>query len=232
MSAKEQIKPSPPWVLIAAFIAFLGVSAYVIKVSMEDDGPRRKNNTATVTLLKPPPPPVIKEKPPELQQPKEVPKKEEFIDTEQNEEPRNANSDDSTPAGDTLGVDADGGAGSDGFGLVGKKGGRSILAGGGSGQVSLLNKFAGYTYKVTTEIKKKVMKRLDEEGGIPRGRLQAVVRVTVDDDGRVIDFRLTGSSGNSKMDQAVIDSLHSCRISEPPPETMPRTMSIKIISQG
>ncbi len=225
-------KKSPPWILIGVFILFVGGGVYLVKTILSEDAPRRKDTTATVTLLKPPPPPVIREKPPEPEPVKEM-KKEEIIDPGvKNESPQNDNQDD-TPTGNDLGVDAEGGAGSDGFGLVGKKGGRSILAGGGGfGKGSLLAKFSGYTQVVTTELRKKVMKRLDEEGGIPRGKLQAVVRVTVDSDGRVSDYRIIGSSGNSRMDEAIIQSLRSFRASEAPPEGMPKTMDIRIASQG
>ena len=111
-----------------------------------------------------PPPVVIKEKPPEPEPVKETQKKEDIIDPEQkNESPAAPNADnDNTPAGDKLGLDAEGGAGNDAFGLVGKKGGRSLLAGGnGMGAISLLNKYAGYTQILTTTIRKKVMKSLD-----------------------------------------------------------------------
>jgi TonB family protein len=230
MSDDEE-KQSISWVLIAVFVLLAGGGAYIVKTVMSGGEPRKKDAIATVTLLKPQP--VIKEKPPEPEPVKEVPK-EDIINPEVNEAqaPQNDNQD-NTPAGDRLGVDAEGGAGSDSFGLVGKKGGRSFLAGGpGIGKGSFLTKFASYTQIVTTELRKKVMKRLDEEGGIPKGKLQAVVRVSVDMDGKVIDYRIIGSSGNNKMDEAIIDSLRSLRISEPPPESMPRTMDIRIISQG
>ena len=230
MSDDEE-KQSISWVLIAVFILLAGGGAYIVKTFMSGGEPRKKDTIATVTLLKPP---MIKEKLPEPEQVKEIPKKEEIINPEVNETqtPQNDNQD-NTPAGDSLGVDAEGGAGSDSFGLVGKKGGRSLLAGGsGSGKISLLTKFTGYTQIVTTELRKKVMKHLDEEGGIPKGKLQAVVRVSVDTDGKIIDYRIIGSSGNTRMDEAIIDSLRSLRISEPPPEGMRHTMDIRIISQG
>lgn len=227
-------KKSIPWVLIAVLIGLAGGGVYLVKTVLSEDEPRRKNTTATVTLLKLPPP-VIKEKPPEPELPKEAPKKEELIDPgPQQESPNPQNADnDNAPAGDKLGVDAEGGAGGDSFGLVGKKGGRSILAGGGGfGKLSLLNKFSGYAQIVQTEVKKKVMRRLDEQGGIPKGKLQAVVRVRVDGDGAIIDYRIIGSSGNNRMDDAVVQALRSLQISESPPEGMPRTLDIKISSQG
>ena len=234
MSDMPDKKPSVSWGLIALMIIVLGAGIYIVKVAMSDTVPRKKNTVATVTLMKPPPV-VIKEKPPEPEPVKETQKKEDIIDPEQkNESPATPNADnDNTPAGDKLGLDAEGGAGNDAFGLVGKKGGRSLLAGGnGMGAISLLNKYAGYTQIVTTTIRKKVMKSLDEEGGIPKGKLQAVVRLSVDSDGAVVGFRIIGSSGNNRMDEVVLRTLGSIKISEPPPNGMPRTMDIRITSQG
>lgn len=234
MSHKHK-KKAPPWVLIAVTVAFVGGGVYIVKNVLSEDSPRKKTPVATVTLLKPPPPIMIKEKPPELQPPKETQKKEEIIDPLENQAqtPQNSDSRDNTPAGDNLGVDAEGGAGGDSFGLVGKKGGRSILSGGGGfGKISLLNKYAGYAQVVQTEVKKKVMKRLNEEGGIPKGKLQAVIRVTVDNEGAIETYRIIGSSGNNRMDDAVKEALQHLKISEPPPDGMPRTMDIKISSQG
>jgi TonB family protein len=76
------------------------------------------------------------------------------------------------------------------------------------------------------------MKRLDEEGGIPKGTLQAIVRISVDSNGAVTAYKIIGSSGNNKIDGAVKSSLMNIKISEPPPDGMPRTMDIKIKSQG
>ncbi|HUI45122.1 MAG TPA: TonB family protein [Nitrospirota bacterium] len=230
MSGKQE-KKSFPWILITVMIVLTAGGVYIVKTVLSENEPRRKDTTATVTLLKPPPPVQVREKPPEI---KEVPK-ENIIDPGVKNETQNQNagSKDNTQAGDNLGVDTEGGAGSDSFGLVGKKGGRSIIAGGsGVGNLSLLTRFSAYTQIVTTEIRKKVMKRLDEKGGIPTGKLQAVVRIKVDIDGKVTDYQIIGSSGNNRVDDAVIQSLRSLRISEPPPEGMPRTMNIRIISQG
>ena len=99
------------------------------------------------------------------------------------------------------------------------------------GRLSFLSKFSGYSHIVETEIRKKVMKRLDEDGGIPKGKLQAVVRVSLDSSGSY-KYKIIGSSGNHKMDEAIKQSLAEIKISEPPPDGMPRTMTIKITSQG
>lgn len=232
LSDKKIKKPAPkPFGLIALMVVFLVAAMYIVKMVLSEDGPHNKSSVTTVTLLKPPPPLQVKEKPPEPEI-KQIQKKEEIIDQIPKDEPKNAEND-STPAGDKLGLDAEGKAGSDAFGLAGKKGGRSLLAGGdGMGRLSLLSKFAGYTKMVETEIRKKVMHRLDEDGGIPKGKLQTIVRISVDSNGAVLASKIIGSSGNNKMDEAVISSIVHIKLSEPPPEGMPRTMNIKISSQG
>jgi len=236
MSDKQKTQQSTvSWGLIALVIVFLGGAAYIIVNVLSGEGPRKRDSVATVTLLKPPPV-QVKEKLPEPEPVKEMQKKEEIVDPTQGpkDEPQN-NENDNTPAGDKLGLDAEGKAGGDSFGLVGKKGGRSLLSGdggGGMGRLSLLSKFGWYTQIVETEIRKKVMKHLDENGGIPRGKLQAVVQVSVDSVGAIVKYKIIGSSGNHKMDDAVKQSIGDIKISEPPPEGMPRTMSIRVTSQS
>jgi TonB family protein len=230
VTTKPEKKISAGQILLGGGVILLtGVGIYMVKSVLSETYTPHKSTVATVTLLKPPPV-MVKEKPPEPIN--DIQKKEEVVETIQNEQPKSADSD-NTPAGDKLGVDAEGGAGSDNYGLVGRKGGRSLLAGGdGMGRISLLSKFAEYTQVVSTQIKKKIMKRLDEDGGIPKGNLHAIVRISVDSEGAIVDYKIVGSSGNHKMDEAVRQSLPHIRITEPPPDGMPRTMTIKISSQG
>jgi TonB family protein len=54
----------------------------------------------------------------------------------------------------------------------------------------------------------------------------------LDEGGRVVNYSLYGSSGNDTMDQTVKEALKVTRISEPPPEGMPKAMKIKISSKG
>lgn len=231
MSARrEDTRPSIPLGLIAIMVFVLAGGAWGVKAFLMDDSPRRKSPVTTVTLLRPPPPVQAKEKPPEPVI-KEVPKKEEIITPGPKDQPENSS--DNTPAGDKLGLDAEGGAGSDAFGLVGKKGGRSLLAGGdGLGKYSLLSKFGWYNQIVEREITRKVMRSLEENGGVQKGKLKTVLRVSLDGRGAVTNYRIIGSSGNHKMDEAVLQAVEGIRISEPPPEGMPRTMVLRISSQG
>lgn len=224
----------------AVVLVIIGGIGFVSKVMLTDTDAPRKNKITTVSLVKPPEQP--KEKPPEPEPPKEMPKPQQ-IETPtmaQPDSPQQASQapDDGPAAGSDLGVDGEGGAGSDGFGLVGKKGGRAITLGGGGGggggmnRLSLLAKYGWYTKKVQDEIRGKVKSLLNDNGGFPKGKLQAVVKLTLDARGGVVDHRIVGSSGDTRMDEAVRKSLAMVRISEAPPADMPRTMTIKISSLG
>jgi TonB family protein len=237
MSDKQPQKTSAvSWALIGLMVVGVGASVYVVKSVLSDDSPRRKSSTTTVTLLKPPPP-QVREKPPEPEPVKQVQKEEVIADIPQNaaQQDKPAGEPDNAPAGSNLGVDAVGGAGGDAFGLVGNKGGRSILAGGGGsggGSQSLLTRYSGYVQNVQAEIQKKVMQRLDEQGWFPKGKLQASIRIVVDSNGRVTEYRLIGSSGNHKLDEAAALTLNNYKFREPPPNGKTNSMVIRISSQS
>lgn len=225
-----------PGVIGLAFLVGIG---FLVKVVLTDSGPRQKQQISTVTLLKPPPD--VKEKPPEPEVAKEIPKDTMTAPTEA-PQPQNQAQDqqqDAPPAGADLGVEGDGAAGSDGFGLSAKKKGtgRDITLGGGGGgggmnKLALMSKYGWYTSKVQEEIKKQMRKLLDQEGGIPKGKFQATVRIQLDAKGAVVKYQLVASSGNDKMDEALKGSLPGLRISQPPPDGMPAGMTLRIVSQG
>jgi TonB family protein len=58
------------------------------------------------------------------------------------------------------------------------------------------------------------------------------VNITLDGEGNIVDFDISNSSGNSQMDAAVLASLRMAKISEPPPEDMPKTVKLKISAKG
>jgi protein TonB len=217
-------------------IVFLAGIGFLVKVVLTDVGPRRKDQISTVTLLKPPPP-EVKEKLPEPEVPKEAPKQtiETPVEAPQPQDQPQDQSQDNTPAGSDLGVDGEGGAGSDGFGLVGKKGGRAITLGGGGGgmnRLNLLAKFGRYVQKVQEEIRAQVNRQMEQDGGIPKGKYQTLVKITLNSKGSVVTYKIINSSGQQKIDKAVREALAAIRISESPPEGMPTGMTIKIASQG
>lgn len=211
-------------------LMFLGVVLGAIKLLLSDDGEKRRRQVRMVTLVKPPPPPKIKEKPPEP----EIEKKQEIIEQPQEEpepEPMDDMSDENASMDDNLGLDAEGTGGADGFGLRAKKGGRALI-GGSQGSASLLRRYGWYTAIIQDELRKKINKYMEENGGVPDGNLKAMVKIKVDDFGKIIDFSLLKTSGNKNLDQAVLEALKVSALSEPPPVGMPRTLQLKVSAKG
>jgi protein TonB len=231
---KHKKAPYQNWLVPGVIgLVFAVAVGFLIKVVLTDVGPRSKEKIQTVTLLKPPPD--VKEKPPEPEVPKEVPKQEVIQDIPQQQDtPQNDQPQDDTPAGSDLGVDAEGGAGGDSFGLVGKKGGRGITLGGGGGGMnrqSLMAKYGWYNQKIQEEIKKQVKKKMDQDGGMPKGKFQIVVKVAINDQGMIVKYHIVTASGNSKIDAALQATLGEIKLSELPPVGIPKSITLKI-TQG
>jgi len=201
--------------VVVGVLILVGIVAFVVrKLMVEDTGAVRQ--VQEVSLIKPPPPPKVEELPPQP----EV-QKEEIVAPEEAapEEPEGPS--DEPPPGQDLGVDAEGVAGSDSFGLVGKKGGRSLIGGGGSG----IQHYAFYTNMLKDEI----LRRLEKAGGLPPG-CQTVVIVELDERGAVKGCRIAGSSGNRRMDDAVLRAVGKIRaLREPPPAGMLRKIRVRVV---
>ena len=232
-------KEQKPWMgtalVLGVFALLIGFMAKMI-FSGESSGP--KKHIQVVKLLKPPPP-EVKEKPPEPEIPKEAPKQMEApveAPTPQ-DQPQDAPPDNAPPPGENLAVDGEGGAGDNAFGLGAKKGGRSITLGGGGGggglsRLSLLSKYGGYSQKMQSDIEKSVKKVLDENGGRPKGKQQTLLKLTLAPDGTVLRYAIVGSSGIERLDAAFKTALAGLKLSAPPPEGMPSSMTLRITTQG
>ncbi len=134
--------------------------------------------------------------------------------------------------GKDLGLDTEGGPGSDSFGLKGIPGGQTIIGGGGSGGGSPMGQYAWYARIIQDEIRDAVQKHLSQNGGIPKGRLETVVKIVLDDKGSIIRFEIMNSSGDHKMDDALKSTVKGMMISQRPPEGMPHALSLKVSTQG
>jgi protein TonB len=175
--------------------------------------PQKQVATEIRIVRPPPPPPEVKPPPP--------PPPEEKVDLP---EPQPTPIDDSNepPPGEQLGVDATGTGGGDAFGLVGRPGGRDLLATGGGGA------FTFYASLVKNEI-------LDSLGNEPRARKGSYsvnVRLWVRRDGTVERAELMGTSGNAERDEAIRSALsRMSKISQAPPVEMPQPISLRIVSR-
>jgi hypothetical protein len=230
--------------VILFFLALAGILVYLVS---SDKGGGKKTFIAKVELVrpnidKPPPPP--KEKLPEPEVQKKV---FEAVRMDTQAQAPTAKGDNKPAPEGPLGLEGEGGAGSDAFGLAARgKGGRDVITlgsgpGGGSGGPDLAairRRHGRYNKLVENEIQEAVKRVLQENGGIPKGKLETQIQIGMDDGGAIAAYRIVRSSGNSAVDEAVKTSLKHARISEPPPEDIPRgakgltIMSIKITSQG
>jgi TonB family protein len=227
--SSKKSSPKTTW-LISGCVALvlLGGCIFLVKLLMSDLGPQRKTQISTVNLI-PPPPPVVKEKPPEPEVVKKEKIKEEIIDAGPEKRGPDEAKPDEKPAGKQLGLDAEGTAGGDAFGLIGNKGGAGLIGSGGGGG----SPFGRYGRLLEDELNRKVKKRLEGNGGIPKGKLQLVVQIDVDAQGKIIKFRIVSPSGDARLDGVVREALkRDGAMSQPPPEGMPRGVNIKISSQG
>lgn len=221
------------WIVtLCVIFIFIGSGVFAIKAIMSNDRPHRQRQIQMVKLLQPPPPPKVQERPPEP----EIKEKQEIIQQEIEEVVQDENDDqsqDEPAAGNDLGVDADGTAGSDGFGLVGKKGGRSLIGGKiGGRDNNLMQKYAWFTNMLIDEIHQKVKEYLDRNGGIPDGNPKTIIRITLNEEGFISNYEISSESGNKKMDKAVKLALDEFKISQPPPDGMPKVLKLKIYSKG
>lgn len=182
-----------------------------------------KKQTQQITLVQPPPPPP----PPPEEKPPPEPEPEKLPEPEPEKEPEPAPEPDQQPAGEELGVDAEGGAGSDAFGLLGKKGGRGLL--GGSGGSAIL----WYGSQVKQGLEQALQDKL-VDSSINRAAYSVLLSVWIAADGSISRTELTGSSGKPDIDRVIVNVLPTIRFSlaKPPPETMPQPIKIRVTSRN
>jgi protein TonB len=189
-----------------------------------DSDKRKKPSVQTIAVLRPPPPPPPpkpEEKPPEP----EI-KKEEVRLPEPDQKPEAA---DEPPPGEQLGVDAEGGAGNDGFGLVGKPGGRDITTigeGGGGGGRAQFNAYAGL-------VQVRLQEQLQKRDRLRQSDYRAVVRIWFTERGGIDRVEVVDGTGDAEIDSAIRSALLDVRsIDQAPPEGMPQPLKLKLTSRG
>ena len=229
---KRKLFNKTAWIVSGCVALLLLVGCiFIANLITSDMGPQKKIQISTVNLV-PQPPPVVKEKPPEPQIRREI--KQEVIDTGLDKpRPEDTNEPDEKPADKPLGLDAEGTAGSDAFGLIGNKGGTGLIGSGSGGGGGGGSPFGRYGRVLEDELNRKVRKRLEASGGIPKGKLQLTVQVDVDARGKIKRFRIVSPSGDTRLDSVVREALkNDGTIGQPPPEGMPAGVNIRISSQG
>jgi periplasmic protein TonB len=198
--------------VVLLFVA--GGIVWFIRNMINSTPPAAKQVVQEIRVIRPPPPP------PEVKPPPPPPEEEVDVpEPEQQPEPTPTNE---PPPSNQLGVDADGSGAGDGFGLVGNKGGRELLASGGSA-------FAWYAGLLKTEI----LDRLQDEKTVRSGSYSVLVRVWVRQDGTIERVRLGQSTGDRERDRIIEDALSKLgRFSQAPPADMPQPINLRIVSRA
>jgi TonB family protein len=87
-------------------------------------------------------------------------------------------------------------------------------------------RFAGYVDLITSEIQK----RYSQPPDLPE-ELQYVVlfQLVVDEEGKVLSYRLMNSSGSPAFDRSAVTALSALDRLRPPPEGMSKTIVVKFV---
>ena len=196
--------------LLGVYLVFTWIMGFV-----EHKPNKAEKKIQPIALLKPPPPPPPPPKVEKLPEP-EVKQKIEEPEPEPEPEPQP----EEAPARD-LGLDAEGTAGSDGFGLAARKGGTGLFGGGGS-------PFAYYG----NMIKNDILGLLSGHDELRRKGYTAIVKLWVKSDGSVERFELVKGSNDAEIDQILNRNLEKLKkIGEPPPPGMPQPIKLKITTR-
>src|SRR5262245_44649415 len=182
------------------------VSATILKV-LGDKPPPPRMVVQEVKIIRTPPPPPREEPPPP---PEEV----DVPDPQPEPEPTPSNE---PPPGD-LGLDAEGTAGADGFGLAARPGGRDLV---GSG-TSQLSWYAGL-------LQSAILAELNNEKLVRSRSYNVPVKVWVREDGSIEKSELAKSTGDRELDRAIERAVSRVqRIPYALPAQTPRPITIRV----
>jgi protein TonB len=205
--------PLAAGVLIVVASIF-GVVHLIRGFSEKADTPKRDVPQVVKIIRPPPPPPEEPPPPPPPEEKVEEPLPQDAPEPEAAEE---------APPGEQLGLDAEGVAGGDAFGLAARRGGADIIGGGGGAA------FAWYTGM----IKDGILDALSQDERVRTGNYRLTVRVWLASDGRVERIALADSTGDPQLDAAVEEALKNVRrMREGPPLEMPQPVTLRIVSRS
>jgi len=205
-----------PVIVLGLAVSVVGVGAVAfVRGILSGAAPPTKKVVQEIHVIRPPPPP------PDLPPPPPPPPDEKVDVPDPVEKPDPTPSNEPPPGGQ-LGLDAEGTAGGDAFGLLGNKGGRELVGTGGSA-------FAWYAGLLKNEI----LDTLGAEKQARTGSFSVIVRVWVRNDGTIDRVHIVQSSGDRERDRAIENALSRItRLSQAPPADMPEPISLRIVSRG
>jgi protein TonB len=195
-------------VLVAGFVWF-------VRTMMAAKSGKPDRQIQTVQIIRPPPPPPPDQPPP--------PPPEKTAEALPKDNPNEPPPDNSPPPAGPLGLDAQGSAGEDAFGLAARAGGGDLVGGNGNAA------FAWYTNR----LKDTILERLSADARLGQKRFSLSVRVWIEADGRIKQVKLSSTTGDGALDKAIESDLSSLsKLSDSPPLEMPQPISLKIVSRS
>jgi periplasmic protein TonB len=199
--------------LAVGAVLLLALLVWGIRAIMASKNGKPARQVQVVQVIRPPPPPPENQPPP--------PPPEKVDEPLPQDQPEPSPSDEAAPS-EQLGLDAEGGAGGDAFGLAARKGGHEITGGGGA-------IFAWYTQI----LKDAIVDRLSSDKALRSKKFTIVVKVWIAPDGQVKEARLVSASGAKDVDGAIEAVLTRLgRLREAPPLEMPQPVSLRIVSRS
>jgi protein TonB len=187
---------------------------WLIRNFMANKDQKNQRTVQNITVIRPPPPPPPPDEPP-------PPPPPEKIEQQVPQDQPDPSHDEAPPPAENLGIDAEGGAGSDAFGLEGRPGG-SDLVGGTGGAV-----FAWYTNK----LKETIIERLSNDPRLHGKKYNLPLRIWLEPDGRIRNMQLINSSGDKEIDKAIAADVSGIgRFPEAPPLELPQPITWQLNS--
>lgn len=195
-------------------LLFVAGMVYFAKL-LNEPVPEPKRVIQEIALVRPPPPPPPPEEepppPPEIEEEVDMPEPEQMPDPIESNEP---------PPG-PLGLDADGAAGADGFGLLARRGGRDLLASGG-------DRFGWYAGILQRDI----VDYLTGDDRLRSSDYDVNVRLWLARDGSVEQIEVVRGSGDVTLDERLRVALQTMsRVAEAPPDDLPQPILLRIRSR-
>ncbi|HEY2684381.1 MAG TPA: TonB C-terminal domain-containing protein [Steroidobacteraceae bacterium] len=188
--------------LIASFVWFVH--------SMMSANPKKPRQVQIVQIIRPPPPPPDQPPPPPPEK-AEVPLPKDTPQPKPDEQ--------QPPPDQPLGLDAQGSAGGDAFGLAARAGGSDLIGGNGSAP------FAWYTNRIRDIVQEKLTSAACTHAA--KGSLS--IHLFVEADGRVKQIKLATTTGDQKLDHCVDSALTSItKVNDPAPPGMPEQITMQI----
>jgi periplasmic protein TonB len=215
VSAAASSRKHLPLLVAAAVIGVVVVAGvFWLRGFLAQEVEPPKQVVQEVRIVRPPPPPETEPPPP--------PPPEEQVDVPEPQQQPDPVASNDPPPGNDLGLDAAGTGAGDGFGLVGRPGGRDLLATGGS----TFSWYGGV-------IKDAIQQQLADDPRVRSGSYSVRIRIWVKRNGEIERANLVGSSGDRERDRAIEQVLaRMTQLPQPPPADMPQPINLKIDSRA